>query len=73
VAQWLQEVEVKRLDHTASTFPWKVIALVAAYAIFTWWIVRDFRNHEFPGAVVDLVLAAVFSLIAYKAMRSKSK
>jgi hypothetical protein len=59
------------LDHTASSFLWKVIG--AAYAIFTWMIVRDFRNHEFPGAVVGLVLAAVFSLIAYKAMRSKSK
>ena len=30
-------------------------------------------THEFPGAVVGLVLAAVFSLIAYRATRSKSK
>jgi hypothetical protein len=50
-----------------------VRATVAAAYVFTWSIVRDFRNHEFPGAVVGLVLAAVFSLIAYGATRSKSK
>jgi hypothetical protein len=50
---------------------WKIVLIIFAYPIFAWFFVRDIRAHEPAGAVVGLIIAAIFTRFAYMSLRPK--